>query len=409
MSFLSYRLTEKLIKLEQKTFEKSGNSNDIALFISIFLFACKTLLRGVFARRPKANCLNIGFVLSGGLGDQIISAQWIKVFLERLEQEKIDFYAVLCCPNEKMGQYITHGFSHVDLVTDHKFFKKHKFDVLLGVDYFVKFWTYDKGAIYKYAPSLLDAFEQARYRVSKYSVYGNYRYHFQLMDLCLAQGLNRYDLMGSNGLCGFDRFSKPFWQVDLEQVQATLAKFNLQNRPFITLHSGVGDVPLNNLKEGEDPKVVKQRVTRVIPQSLAEEILKLLKLSLPDVTLVQIGEPEGIKFDGADLCLIGQTSLYESLDLLCAASVHIDNDSGLVHVRHAMGKRSVVLWGPTAGDFVGYPEDENLQGNCHACMWLTEDWNTQCPKGYECARCMSEHSAADVVERVKKLFNSSSI
>lgn len=409
MSFLSYRLREKLSKLEQQRCADKHQVSDVRLFGGLFLFALKFFFRSMLARRPKSNCLNIGFVLSGGLGDQLISAQWVKAMLERLEQEHCLFYAVICCPNESIGRMITQGYPHVDKLTNLKFFKKHKFDVLLDLNYFVKFWTYDAQAVAKYAPSLVADFENAQQIMRPLLPFSNYHYHFQLMNVCLAKGLNRYDLMGCNGLCQFDRKSQPYFQVDDAKVRETLAKFKLLDKPFIILHSGVGDVPLLGVRPDEDPKVAKQRVTRVLPQSLGEEIFAELKQRFPEYVLVQIGEPEGLRFKGSDLCLIGKTSLEESLDLLYAAAAYIDNDSGLVHVRHVMHKRSVVIWGPTAGDFVGYPEDENLQGNCQACMWLTEDWNLHCPRGYECARCMLTHSAKDVANSVARVLASSNL
>lgn len=408
MSFLSYRLGEKIIKLEKQQAEE-GALSDAALCGKLTSLSLGILGPQLLASKPKSGCLNIGLVLRGGLGDQMISAQWAKIFLERLEQEHINFYAVLCFPNTDIGSMLVKDFPHVDRIENHKYFKTHKFDLLLELDYFIKFWKYDRAAIAKYAPSMLQVFEHAFQNSHQYALFNSFYMHYQLMDQCLVKGLNRYDLMGINGLCKFDRHTKPFFAIDEKKVNETLQKYDLLEQSFITIHSGIGGIPLDGLANGVDPNYARQHATKVLPEQLVEDILTELKQQLPDITLVQIGEPEGIKFKNVDKCLIGQTSLRESLDILYAAEVHIGNDSGLIHMRHTMNKRSVVLWGPTAADFLGYPEDENLQASCHACMWLTNDWNLNCPKGYECARCMREHSAIEVVERVKKLLSSSGV
>lgn len=403
MSFLSQRLSEKILRLECTQSAENHVLNDFQMCSELTAFSIKTGIRNLFATKLQHGCLNIAFAVSGGIGDQVIELQWVKSFLEWIKQSDVRTYVVLCFPNPALGRRLAKEFPFIDRIEDLRFCKNHKFDLLLSVDYCVRFWSYDRKSVCKFAPTLVESFDAAYKRSLTYIEFDQYQYHYQLMHICLAKGLTRYELLGEVGLGVLDRHTKPFFFVDNKQVEDTLAKFGLLDKPFITLQSGVGGIPLDGLAKGVDPNKARQHATKTMPKSLAEDVIVRLKEDLPQFTLVQIGEPDGIRFEGVDLCLIGQSSLEDSFDLLSAAQVHIGNDSGLVHIRHAMGKRSVVVWGPTAKDFLGYPEDENLQGDCLPCMWLTSDWNLNCPRGYDHAKCMGSILAGDVVAAVKRL------
>jgi ADP-heptose:LPS heptosyltransferase len=87
--------------------------------------------------------------------------------------------------------------------------------------------------------------------------------------------------------------------------------------------------------------------------------------------------------EGADFNLIGKTNFLESAAILAHAALHIDGESGLVHLRHMLGKRkSVVLFGPTPVAYFSYPENVNMiSENCHDCMWMIDEWNEFCSRG----------------------------
>ena len=69
--------------------------------------------------------------------------------------------------------------------------------------------------------------------------------------------------------------------------------------------------------------------------------------------------------------------------LLKNSLLHIDNEGGLVHLRHALcAKKSIVLFGPTSDLFYGYAENENVRSNVceEPCEWENAKWNTWCKK-----------------------------
>ena len=400
MSYFISRLADKVRSYEVK------NLSDFLVFLKINVFSLKTLIIKLLQVKPAPKALNIGFIFSGGIGDQVISSQWVKVFIEKLIYQKISFYSVLMFPKEKNGKLITYGLPRVDKITTRSYLNFHKFDLLIGVDQFVKIYSVNFKSLNKYANSLVKDIKKAQIFTKDLIHFSSHEYHYSVMNYALIKNWNRYDLMGACGLCDFGRKTTPFFYIDKDKRQNILEKFNLSKINFITIHTGVGDIPNNGISDLSNKNNIKQYATRCIPLSLCGEIIKLLKIKLPNVCIVQIGEPDGLIIKNVDLQLVGKTSFEESLYLLNASQCHIDNDAGLIHIRHAMNKRSVVLYGPTAGDFVGYETDINIQGFCTPCMWLSADWNVNCFKGYKEASCMSNIDANKVVEGVRVILSS---
>ncbi|EFY06765.1 glycosyltransferase family 9 protein [Succinatimonas hippei] len=394
MSYFIYRLADKVRSYEVR------NLNDLLVFFKIIVFSLKTLFIKPLQVRPSSKALNIGFIFSGGIGDQVISAQWVKVFIEKLISQNISFYSVLMFPKEKNGKLITCGFSRIDKIATRSYLNFHKFDLLIGVDQFVKIYSINYKYLNKYANTLVKDIHKAQSFTQDLIHFSSHEYHYSVMNYALMKNWNRYDLMGACGLCEFGRKTIPFFYINRDEKQKVLEKFNLNKTNFITIHTGVGDIPNIGISDLSNKNTIKQYATRCIPLPLCEKIVTLLKIKVPNVCVVQIGEPDSLLISNVDIQLVGKTSFEESLYLLNSSQCHIDNDAGLIHIRHAMNKRSVVLYGPTAADFVGYENDINIQGSCTPCMWLSSDWNVNCFKGYNEALCMSQINANKVVDGV---------
>lgn len=394
MSYFISRLADKVRSYEVK------NLSDLLVFFKIIIFSLKTLFVKPLQLRSSSKALNIGFIFSGGIGDQVISAQWVKVFIEKLISQNISFYSVLMFPKEKNGKLITCGFPRIDKIATRRYLNFHRFDLLIGVDQFVKIHSINYKHLNKYANVLVKDIQKAQSFTKDLIHFSSHEYHYSVMNYALMKNWNRYDLMGACGLCEFGRKTVPFFYIDRDKEQKVLEKFNLKQTNFITIHTGVGDIPNNGISDLSNKNNIKQYATRCIPLSLCEKIVDLLKIKVPNAFVVQIGEPDGLLIPNVDLQLVGKTSFEESLYLLNSSQSHIDNDAGLIHIRHAMNKRSVVLYGPTAADFVGYENDINIQGSCTPCMWLSSDWNVNCLKGYNEAICMSQINANKVVDGV---------
>lgn len=135
-----------------------------------------------------------------------------------------------------------------------------------------------------------------------------------------------------------------------------------------------------------------------------------IKHAFPKYTVVLFGAdaaqaPSSV---GCDLNLIGKTSMEQVKVLLKYAAALVDNEGGMVHLRHALhGGSSVVLFGATSPDLFGYDENINLASKVckHWCEWLSEDWTSVCLKtGKQEAACMEAIKTQNVIDGLKKIL-----
>ena len=380
--------------------------SNLAVASKLGLTALKFLGRRARASLVEPHQLNIAFFLQEGVGDQCQEFQWVKAFIDHLVAQELEVCSILVTDKADFVHEMTKDYPHITRLCELDDFCRHHWAHLSFYCFrCIDFQIHDEAALNKYAPQLLRDLKQAQPHVAAWRPFRTQEQYFKLMHLLELAHYNYFDLLGLNGLIPFDRHSPSFFSVDQDRVQQTRAKFGLE-QPFIVVGSSVGFIPLPQEEQltAEQKLQWRQKATRLIPVALAEEFIALLKQELPQYCLVQLGGKDAVPFAGVDLNLIAQTSFNDSIDLTYAAACQIINDSGLMHVRHAMGKSAVVLWGPTSGAIVGYDDDVNLQGSCKPCAFLTPDWNTSCPRGYACAQCMTTIQAADVVAGVKTLL-----
>jgi len=105
-------------------------------------------------------------------------------------------------------------------------------------------------------------------------------------------------------------------------------------------------------------------------------------------TTVQLGQGEP-PIDGVTHCLVNRTTLIETAEILRRARLLVSIDSGISHLATAVGRRSIVLYGPVdpaIRAYAGYTIPVTA-GKCTAC-WPTYRGLKQCPQGH--------HSCMDI-------------
>ena len=159
-----------------------------------------------------------------------------------------------------------------------------------------------------------------------------------------------------------------------------LARYGLSDRSFITVHNGF------------DPDFVTStgRATKCFPSF--DRVIRHLRRLQPNIHVVQLGSATSTPIDGVDACLIGRTTLPEVASVIAASKLHLDNDSGLVHIAASVGTRALVVFGPTDAEYFAYPGHLTARASfCGGCWWTTESWMDQCPRGFAVAQCMTSH------------------
>ena len=181
-------------------------------------------------------------------------------------------------------------------------------------------------------------------------------------------------------------------QKDEEKVLRAFAI----TRPFITIQRGM------------NPKVKSEEGPKLWPVRYYEKLIELLHRYYPQYLLVQLGESEERckLLEGIDISLIGKTDWDDVKILLKRATLHIDGECGMVHLRKALnGGASVVLFGPTPIDFFGYEGNINISADVcpHWCVELTDDWEYHCPN-MATNICMTEIKPEYVMEQINNYF-----
>jgi ADP-heptose:LPS heptosyltransferase len=113
--------------------------------------------------------------------------------------------------------------------------------------------------------------------------------------------------------------------------------------------------------------------------------------------------PEG---KAQNMC--GRLSLQESADMVNASKVVVTNDTGMMHIASALGKKMVTIWGNTVPEFGMYPWLRKGEGefkvfeikdlSCRPCSKIGFD---QCPKGhFQCMQLIDEGEVAKAVNQM---------
>ncbi len=146
----------------------------------------------------------------------------------------------------------------------------------------------------------------------------------------------------------------------------------------------------------------------------AEKILHICRaLPYPVVLLGGIHESENsliIERNTGNhvLNLVGKTSIYESASLISHANVVLTNDTGMMHIAAAFGKKILSFWGntvPKLGMFpyLPHPDSEIMQVKNLDCRPCSKLGYPKCPKKH--FRCMYDQDIPAAISWVTRNFS----
>jgi hypothetical protein len=348
-----------------------------------FLFAhvvaivnSRNLAAELRARRAAApDRFMLAIKLSGGVGDYLVAARWMRDVIARAEPLTFDVY----CNNVDLARWIfadVAGFSavHSEFVFDRAC---EHYDCGVWPSQFVitrrpKVPPFRLVA-HPRIEAMLDHIDGFRPRIATFVD----RHPFDDGDLgrfACANGETRATFLHAiSGIrYGGDRLA-------VRTDDGLLRTLGLASRPFITVHNGF------------DPSFVitAQTATKCYPHFAA--VAALIKAARPDIVLVQVGSATSMPIAGVDLDLTNQTTLPQVAALIRGSVLHLGNESGLVHMARCFGVRCCVVFGPTPADYFGYPDNVNLPPPaCGGCWWVNETWMDHCPQGHRVLPCMTQ-------------------
>ena len=389
----------EVIARKQYKYQTKYRNNWLLICVKLIVLLINKLFRILFSFKFKHNRVQDGFIrigicMSGGIGDALINLNYIYCLRNYLGYDniKIDLYSAKPIPSAFLKDknfideyYVGENYEIAD------------YDIFFRLIRFPSIYKFDKKRIKKKSEKVFNLFKLYEKFKEKYYNVVSQEPSFDSVgkDIALASNHIRLQQPDIGNVLGIEpEYVLP---IEVENIDLTLEKFNLKGKQFITINRGVGT------KLSQSPKLWSLENYN--------SLIKLFKEKYPDYVLVQIGNSKNTMgiMDNTDINLVGKTTFEELLVLLKTATLHIDCEGGLVHLRKALNAPpSVVLFGPTSKDFFGYSSNINIKAEnaCKiACEWVSNDWETRCIKtNSEINPCMQAISPEMVMEKLVNFF-----
>ena len=329
--------------------------------------------------------LRIALEERGGLGDALFQLTFIKEIRKLFDKPvRIDFYT------RSYG-----AFQHIPFVDycadyDPEHRPLDRYDVYISCIRCYYFLKIDQEKVQQFSPRFYRFCQDCLQLTATHFKNPNSNLFNQY---ALLFGKNRLEQPDTHSILGVTRHTPTYMAFDPAELDF-LRQHGLENTPYITLCRAV------------DGHYTPQH-PKLWPAAHYNELIAQLKKAYPSIKLVQIGAANtDILFDQADINLVGKTSYEQAKVLLKYALLHIDNEGGLVHLRHQLQGRSVVLFGPTSPDIFGYEDNLNIRSIiCRPCDWVSLRWTRGCLRGITPAPCMQAITPSTVFNKIKKYMD----
>ena len=342
----------------------------------------------------SANSIFVCISITGGIGDVICIARWIR-------QVKNHFGMLIIIDvfftSPEMTRFILQPIGVRDVFSDLIFRRSSSsYDAVFTVNQFVishesKFKT---ERILSIIPEFIYFIKDINKSLIPYQKYIDYHPKLDglFADLVVEQELTRKDFLSA--ISGFN-------------PPDSLLPFQLPSDHFLK-EIGLNDIEYITIHDGWDANINKSSVrpTKSFPVDLFAEAIVLIKNQYPSMKIVQVGSNTGSIITGVDINLRESTSLAQCALILKQAKAHIDTESGLVHLATSLGTSCVVMFGPTNLSYYGYPENKNIKPKeCGNCMHVTDTWMESCPLNYKILKCVPSISPNEISMAMSEIIS----
>lgn len=370
------------------------------LWHKLTLLRKKSLLQKQFVEKKltlhASDHIYICIRITGGIGDVVCITRWIAQLKHRFgESLVIDVFFT----SPDLVNFILEAGGVRSIFSDLIFRRvSPQYDISISVNQFITFnWCSCKiQHIFSVNPDLI-AFAAT---VEKSLLpYRNYIASHPALDGIFSDQAVKRNLNRKDFLSLMSGFNRPSTYLDIKLPDdGQLNKYSLSPKQYITVHDGWD----KNFKMS----CSNIRPTKSYPTEYFSSVITYIKKKYPKVKIVQIGGQVGSDILGVDINLKGQLSLHQSALVLKHSLLHIDTESGLVHMATSIGVLCVVIFGPTNYDYYSYPENKNIKPeSCGNCMWVTDSWMEKCPLGYSSAQCTSSIAPEQVLKKVSEILD----
>ncbi len=344
------------------------------------------------------DALRVAIHGTGSLGDFCTHNLFIQEFYRQYGPMQIDFF----CHPKKLddAKFLFGPAQNIKNVINANYLPalENRYDIIVHIHFLVKYRIINVDRVLQHSPDLLNAIGQAEARFEPYTIF--FQNH-PLLDGMMARNftmkeMNLADMIGYVGNVNVSRKTIPLL------IPSLAASTAIQ-------HRGLGDKRYITVHDGFDTSYVPagESVTKCWPIKHWNRLITLFKKEFPDIVVVQLGTTSSRKIDGVDIDLRNKTTLDEVAWIMKQSLLHIDGESGMVRMAHALHTKSVVLFGPTSKPFFSFDANINLSPPvCGDCWWSTGDWLSRCPRGLATPECMDAITPEQVFKHAESYLKS---
>lgn len=335
--------------------------------------------------------VTVAFRITGGIGDHIIAARYVRDLLATAGDFKFDIYSGLL---RETVAWIFSEFKQFNACHDDYF----AWDTLCG-QYPLALWLTQFVVVYsdradwwwvnKRNKKLVDICKQIDKFRPKIAPFIDNHPHLDgfLGRTAVLMDMKRHDFLQRMSGIAYGGDTLP-----VATASTALTKFGLQEKGYITIHNGFD---ANYTVNGER---IGKRSTKCYPHFA--QVVGTLRAECPGIHIVQLGTKTSTPIMGVHN-LLNHTSISETAEILSKSLLHIDNESGLVHLASCLGIKSCVIFGPTSADYFAYDNNITIRPIfCGDCWGVNATWMKDCPRGFAEARCLSEQPPEGVAKAI---------
>ena len=312
----------------------------------------------------EQDIVSVGMFLAGGLGDCIIAKKFILAFVAAAEKEiSMDLYCDIYNDECIHSFFSDCSFVKNIILGKNKYYVNYtNYDVSLQVLSFATMDMLNDKLKYK-DPVFFETLKVFQDKIEAYGLSGNSvieaGVHFERMPY---RNENCYTFFSYNGLFNI---KDQIVSIPLtSSAESDFRKIDLDPL-YITVNYGWG----NNI-HGE-----YKAPNKVWPFEYYEKFVEIIHEKFPKLEIVQTGMKYSKKIKGIDRYVFGER--LEVLEYVLKNSLlHVDCESGLVHLATQLGTKCLVVFGPTRIETFGYPQNINIASQkCGGCRALLEDFS----------------------------------
>ena len=342
-----------------------------------------------------AETVTIAARLDGGIGDVMLASPLLEALFDSVERCEIDVFF----HQPEAAKFVFANARFVRAVYPVSQFAQmeRNYDVSLRTLQFARYVIRNPEKVQRVSPGFADRMREAENRFNGVRGLADRQPSLDGLwgRISVKAGRNVLDSLGYLGGLDVDRHTELFLAPD----PAAYALFSSQiggcGERYITIHDGFDN----------SVAIPPGAATKCWPIEHWQTLVSELKSTDPQLRIVQIGARKSRHIPGVDVDLVDRTTLHETAWVVKNAQLHIDTDSGLVHIARALHTRAIVLFGPTDVGYYAHDCNTNLApAECGNCWWSTPDWLSRCPRGLSTPVCMTSVSPARVLEHARRML-----